>query len=446
MGRLKQRAWHSEISNARITEITDSCAEESLDAIVARVESLALDNLKTHEQQCINLNPATNTPNPRAEALLSSGIGYRPSLGHPGEKYEMGLEAIESIEVIAAELACRVFDADYAEIRVGSGALCNLYTFMACCKPGDTIIVSPASIGGHVTHQSAGAAGLYGLNIIEAPVAEGHYTVDVEAVRALTQQHKPTLITIGGSLNLEHHPIAELRTIADECGAKLLFDAAHLSGLIAGRAWQQPLAEGAHLLGMSTYKSLGGPAGGLIVSNDAELMARIDQIAFPGLTANFDAAKSAALAVSLADWLHCGKDYAQAMCDTSAALSNACQVQGLPVFTLDGNKTPSHQFAIEADNFGGGQTMAAKLRQANLLTCGIGLPLPEVPGDMNGLRIGTPELPRWGMGSDQMPQIASWLADALLDRKPLHTISAEVSAFRGQFQQLHYVIGGPTLG
>jgi glycine hydroxymethyltransferase len=180
--------------------------------------------------------------NPRAEALLSSGLGSRPSLGYPGDKYEMGLEAIEEIEVIAAELAAEVFDARFAEIRVASGAMANLYAFMATCKPGDTIIAPPASIGGHVTHHAPGCAGLYGLRILPAPVAEDGYTVDTAALEfILARSERPRLITIGGSLNLDEHPVAELRAIADEVGATLLFDAAHQCGIIAGRAWKNPL-------------------------------------------------------------------------------------------------------------------------------------------------------------------------------------------------------------
>ena len=121
---------------------------------------------------------------------------------------------------------------------------------------------------------------------------------------------RPKLITIGGSLNLFPHPIGDIRTIADEVGALVLFDAAHMSGMIAGHAWQQPLEEGAHVMTMSTYKSLGGPPSGLIVTNDAAVAQRLDAIAYPGLTANFDAAKSAALAMTLLDWKVHGKAYA----------------------------------------------------------------------------------------------------------------------------------------
>ncbi len=129
--------------------------------------------------------------NPRAEALLASGLGTRPSLGYPGDKYEMGLEAIEEIEVIAAELCAEVFAADYAEIRVPSGAIANLYGFMATCRPGDTIIAPPASIGGHVTHHADGCAGLYGLKTVPAPVDADGYTLDIDALRELAQQVGP---------------------------------------------------------------------------------------------------------------------------------------------------------------------------------------------------------------------------------------------------------------
>src|SRR4029079_13259776 len=117
--------------------------------------------------------------------------GARPSLGYPGDKYEMGLEAIEEIEVIAAELAAEGFEAKYAEIRVGSGARPNLYGFMALSKPGDTIIAPPASIGGHVTHHADGCAGLYGLRTLDAPVDIENYTIDIPALRVLAHEQKP---------------------------------------------------------------------------------------------------------------------------------------------------------------------------------------------------------------------------------------------------------------
>ena len=124
-----------------------------------RVDVFIDENRAIHERQCINLNPGTNAMNPKAEAALAAGLGSRPSLGYPGDKYEMGLEAIERIEVIAAELAAEIFGARHAEIRVPSGSIANLYAFMATTRPGDRIIAPPPAIGGHITHHDAGAAG-----------------------------------------------------------------------------------------------------------------------------------------------------------------------------------------------------------------------------------------------------------------------------------------------
>ncbi|WP_171236609.1 serine hydroxymethyltransferase [Ruegeria sp. HKCCA6837] len=432
---LAQRDWVPAVSETLVQDIATKAAATPSGDLLARIEHLAEENRRIHEKECFNLNPATNVMNPKAELLLSSGIGSRPSLGYPGDKYEMGLEAIEEIEVIAAELCAEVFDAQFAEVRVPSGAIANLYGFMATCKPGDTIIAPPASIGGHVTHHVAGCAGLFGLRTIEAPVNANGYTVDLDGLRELAKSERPKLITIGGSLNLFEHPVAEVRAIADEVGAWVMFDAAHQCGIIAGRAWSNPLKEGAHFMTMSTYKSLGGPAGGLIVSNEAEIAKALDAIAFPGMTANFDAAKTAALAVTMLDWKEFGSAYAREMIAMSQALSQALHEQGVPIFTCRDGFTNSHQFAVLAKAFGGGQTASKKLRASGFLACGIGLPVEPVEADMNGLRIGTPELVRWGMRSDD----AERLADLIMRGLSGETVLAEVSAWRREFDQLHFV-------
>ena len=437
MPHLAPRPWVPAGSEAHIQRIAaQTCAASA--TVDARLETLIAANRRIHDLDCFNLNPATNVMNPRAEAALARGLGSRPSLGYPGDKYEMGLEAIEEIEVICAELAAEIFDARYAEIRVGSGALANLYGFMALAKPGDHIIAPAPAIGGHVTHHAAGCAGLYGLTTHAAPVNPDGYTIDVAGLRTLAQQIRPKVITLGSSLNLFPHPVAEARAIADEVGAKLLFDAAHQCGIIAGRHWPNPLTQGAHLMTMSTYKSLGGPAGGLIVTNDAEVAERLDAIAYPGLTANFDAAKSAALAITLLDWRDHGRAYATAMADLALALAQALKALGLPVYETDHGITRSHQFAIAAAAFGGGQAASKTLRKAGFLACGIGLPIAAVPGDLNGLRIGTPELVRRGVAVADVPALAALIAEALRSNAP-ETIAPRTAALRRQFQGFHYV-------
>ncbi|MCF8511144.1 MAG: aminotransferase class I/II-fold pyridoxal phosphate-dependent enzyme [Rhodobacteraceae bacterium] len=437
MPHLAPRPWVPDGCEDYIQRLAGETAAPS-GQVAARIEALIARNAEIHDLDCFNLNPATNVMNPVAEAALSRGLGSRPSLGYPGDKYEMGLEAIEEIEIIAAELAAEVFGAKYAEIRVASGAMANLYGFMALTKPGDHIIAPPPAVGGHVTHHAAGCAGLYGLVSHAAPINSDGYTLDLEGLRALAQQVKPKLITIGGSLNLFPHPVPEIRVIADEVGAHVLFDAAHQCGIIAGGVWTNPLNQGAHLMTMSTYKSLGGPAGGLVVTNDATIAERLDAIAFPGMTANFDAAKSAALAISLLDWRDHGAAYAKAMVELSQALAKEMAALGLPVFAVEKGGTQSHQFAIEAKAFGGGQTASKTLRQAGFLACGIGLPIAEVPGDLNGLRIGTPELVRRGVTPADAPALAGLIAEGLRSNDPA-AVAPGTKAPRAKFQGLHYV-------
>jgi glycine hydroxymethyltransferase len=435
---LAPRTWVPEKSEEFVSQIAARTNSEGSDRIAERIWALADRNCAIHDRECFNLNPATNVMNPRAEALLSSGLGSRPSLGYPRDKYETGLEAIEEIEVIAAALAAEIFQANYAEIRVPSGAIANLFGFLATCRPGDTIIAPPSSIAGHVTHHQDGCAGLFGLNIVDAPVDADGYTIDVEALRKLAQQTQPRLITIGGSLNLFEHPVRDIRQIADEVGAHVLFDAAHQCGMIAGRLWKNPLSEGAHLMTMSTYKSLGGPAGGLIVTNNGELAKRLDKIAFPGMTANFDAAKSAALAITLLDWRDFGAAYAKAMVNTARAMAQGLMSAGIPIFAHEKGATRSHQFAVVAGPFGGGQTASLRLREAGFLTCGIGLPIDPVTGDLNGLRIGTPEIVRRGVTPGDATVLAGLFAQALKATDP-NALASDVGDFRRQFAGLHYV-------
>lgn len=438
MNMLARRSWVGSESDDLVQSIATAISGKSSDVVDEEINRLIEENRRIHEVECVNLNPATNVMNPRAERVLASGLGSRPSLGYPGAKYEMGLEAIERIEAITAQLAAEVFGASHVEFRLASGALANLYAFMATCQPGDSIIAPPDTIGGHVTHHRPGAAGFYGLDIHPAPIDADGYTVDVGALAELARRVRPKLITIGGSLNLWRHPLREIRAIADEVGAYVLFDAAHLCGVIAGHEWQQPLREGAHLMSCSTYKSLGGPPSGLLMTDDAELAEKIERIAYPGLTANFDVAKTASLAIALLDWKEHGRAYAQEMRATASRLAQELSDRGVPVFGDARGFTQSHQIAVRAASYGGGHQAAKHLRGANILASGIGLPIDPVEDDFNGLRFGTPEIVRWGMTAVDMPELADLVAGALAAEDPA-SLGDRVTAFRSRFRTLHFV-------
>jgi glycine hydroxymethyltransferase len=430
---LARRGWLSPASDDLVHRLATRTARMDPHGLDRWLHELVDEDRRIHRTQAVPLDPAANTMNPRAEALLAAGLGSRPSLGHPGAKYETGLEAIEQIEVLAAELAAEVFGASHVEHRVPSGAVANLYAFLATTRPGAAIVAPPAAIGGHVTHHRAGAAGLRGLRVHAAPVDAARYTVEVDGLARLVRDLRPEVLTVGGSLNLTHHPVAEVRAIADEVGATVVFDAAHLSGLIAGRTWPNPLAEGAHLVTMSTYKSLAGPPAGLVLTDDPGLAERIDAIAFPGLTANFDVGSTAALALTLLDWMEHGEAYATQMVAAARQLARALLDRDVPVVQTPAGPTTSHAFAIDARRWGGGTACAHRLRRANLLTSAIGLPA----GDDAGLRVGVSEVVRWGAGPAVMDDLAALVAAALQDDPD--AVAGAASAWRQRFTRISHI-------
>ena len=438
--RIAEKDWLPENCRDVIAELEAPLTEGSLEEIENRVLSIINDHERHMDEETIGLNAGTNVMNPRAAALLSRSLGNRPSLGFPGDKYEMGMQHAEKLEIACESLVKRLFGAPYAEIRVPSGAIANLYVFMATCKPGDTIMTFPPEMGGHVTHHDAGCAGLYGLNIHPVPCDAASMSIDMELLRYDAKRLKPKLITVAGSLCLFPYDVAGVRAIADEVGAYVLYDAAHMGGLIAGNRFQDPLKEGAHLMTMSTYKAFGGPPSGLVLSTDKELARRLDAIAFPGMTANFDLSKTAALLMSTLDLLEYGETYAGACIANAQALGTALEKEGFTVHEAVGKgNTASHHLALHAGPLGGGQAASRKLAAGNILLCGIGLPIKPVEGDLNGIRIGTQEITRQGMGVDAMAEIAHMMARVWLKGENIEAVRQDVIGFRRQYQGLKFV-------
>jgi glycine hydroxymethyltransferase len=295
-------------------------------------------------------------------------------------------------------------------------------------------------MGGHVTHHRAGVAGLYGLETYPVPYDGKGMAIDLDRLRKDARRLQPKLITLAGSLCLFPYSVREARAIADEVGAYVLYDAAHMGGIIAGGRFQQPLAEGAHLMTMSTYKAYGGPPAGLLLTTEKGLAERIDQIAYPGVTANFDLGKTAALALATLDLLEHGRDYAAMCIENAKALGAALAAEGVPVHGVEGRgHTESHHLALHAAPFGGGQSASKRLAQANVLLCGIGLPIEPVKGDLNGIRIGTQEVTRFGFEPRQMPDIARFIARVFRGNEDPALVRPEVIEYRRGFQKLHYV-------
>lgn len=437
------RPWLTATEATRVDELLAGYAALEPERAAERVIAYAQRSDVVYDEQSIVLYAGTNIMDPKARAVQAGSLGSRPSLGYPGAKYETGLEDAEGVEVGCLALSRAVFAAPYIEFRVASGSLANLYAFMALARPGDTILALPTSAAGHATHRETGAAGLYGLRIVDIPWDAERMTVDIAALAEVARRERPRIILLGGSLVLFPYPVREARAIADEVGATLMYDAAHVSALItvAGAPrFQSPLDEGAEVVTFSTYKSLGGPSGGMLLTSDPALAERIERIAYPGLTANFDDGRIAALAITLAGFSRYGEAYVAAMLANGQALATALAAEGLPVVAAARGYTTTHHIALDARPFGGGDHAARALAQSAIHSSGIGLPGVELPGDYNGLRIGVQEVTRWGMRPDEMRVIAGLVADSLLQRRPASAIGDDARTLKAGFQRVKFAL------
>lgn len=432
--------WATAEAQAYLREIGETLRGRKPRELADRVKALAEEHEAWLDSDCLCFYAGTNVMSPAARALLASTLATRPSMGHPGDKYQPWGRYLDEIEAVAMDLCRRLFRARFAEVRLPSGSSANLSVFLAFTKAGDRVLALPEWAGGHATHREEGMAGLHGLVIHDIPFDPARMQVDLDGLRAAARGLRPVLIIVGASLVLFPYPLAAIRGIADEAGALVLFDGAHLAGLIAGGEFQDPLAEGAHLLTTSTYKTFGGPPGGLVVTNDPELARRIDAMAYPGMTANFDCARVASLAVASAELLEFGPAYARACLANAQALARALAAESFDVVAAAHGFTRSHHVAVDVHGLGGGARVARRLEAAHIVLSKFVLPRDAggPPEQMSGLRFGLQEVTRRGLGPGEMPEVARLMRRVLLDAEDPSRVGREVRDLRQRFPKVHY--------
>ncbi|NIM98036.1 MAG: aminotransferase class I/II-fold pyridoxal phosphate-dependent enzyme [candidate division Zixibacteria bacterium] len=397
-----------------------------------------------HEQfvdrKCIQLYPATNLMSKKVRGLLSSTIGSRPAEGEPGEKYQAGMTYIDAIERLAHQLLQDLFRARGSEFRALSGSMANALVLNALTQPGDTLLALPLVAGGHISHHGIGVAGYRGLRTMEINFNEQSMNIDCESLRELARKYHPRLIILGQSLCLFPPPFEEIREIASETEAVFLYDGAHVSGLIAGKAFPNPLEYGFSFLTSSSYKTLPGPPGGFILSNQEGLLQRVKRAAFPGFTANYHCNRVAALAAACVEMLQFGEAYTAQIVKNSKALAGNLDKLGFNLLGKEFGFTETHQVALNVSEIGGGARCVRLLEEANIL-CNKNL----IPGDSPrqaknpmGLRMGTQEVTRLGMKETEMTLIANMIAAVLLKQVDPVRAKKEVEALRSSFQKIFF--------
>ena len=395
-----------------------------------------IDRELQRQKTGIQLIASENFTSPAVMRATGSVLTNKYSEGYPGKRYYGGNALVDDIEALAIERAKALFGAEHANVQPHSGASANMAVYLGLLNPRDTVLGLSLDHGGHLTHGSpVNASGIL-YNFVSYGVSESDQRIDLDQVRDLALQHRPKLIVAGTTSYPRRLDPEPFRAIADEVGALLMFDAAHIAGLIAGGAHPNPVPY-ADVVTFTTHKTLRGPRGGCILSTK-ELAAKIDKAVFPGSQGGPLEHAVAGKAVAFREAMHPSfRQYAHQIVDNAATLAASLAEQQ---FTLVSGGTDNHLMVVDLRSFDA--ELTGKEAQAVLDVAGITLNKNAIPDDprspfvTSGVRIGTPSVTTQGMTQAEMPVIADLIARTLRHRNDdsaLAALRAEVAALCTRF-------------
>lgn len=383
-----------------------------------------------------------NIVSPMVQKIVASDLHGRYAEGLPGKRYYQGCDDFDTIESLGIELAQKVFNAPFANIQSISGTVSNIAALKALAKPGDKITAVSTADGGHISHARMGAVGLRDLNLSTYPWDEERMEPDVDGACALIRELEPKVALVGQSVFLFPTPLREIADAAHEVGASVMYDGAHVLGLIAGGCFQDPLREGADLMTGSSHKTFPGPQGGFLLSSseDPSFQRKLNTAIFPGVCSSYHLHHVAGKVVALAEFEEYGSAYAHDIVTNAQAFGSAMAAEGFDVLAESRNYTASHQVLTrhgETDS-GAGAKAAFLLEEAGIITN-----MNMLPGDTkamtpSGLRLGVQELTRVGMGTLEMQEVAKLYARVLLNLEDPKLVKKDVAQIKSNFQTIRY--------
>ncbi len=410
-------------------------------------------------RQTINLIASENAQSPAVRAIQNSDFMARYAEGHPNtadevKRYYQGTQYIDQIETMAREELQTLADARQADVRPISGNAANTAIALGYLRGGDTIVVNSTAAGGHISHNTIGVFGRriqirgMSLNLTSDkriplhffPLTEDMYHIDVEKSLELIDQVSPRLIVLGKSLILFPEPVRELAGLCQERGIPILYDGAHVFGLITGGQFQDPLREGATWLTASTHKTFPGPQRGVIVAaldedGERKYWPAADRGVFPGSSSNHHLHTLPALLVAIREMQQHASAYAARIVRNAQTLGQALEDEGIAVEARDFGFTQSHQIAVNVSAHGSGVAVAQQLEANGIIVNYNMLPFDTDPRNPSGLRIGVQEMTRYGMREPDIQRLAALLSDAIKGKQ----VQEAVYALRADFQELQYV-------
>jgi glycine hydroxymethyltransferase len=386
----------------------------------------------------LNLIASENVMSNRARRVLGSDFAHRYAEGHPGERYYQGTDKIDEIESWVKQQLKTLFSCQHMEVRPISGTVANDAVFSRYIQPGDVVMVNSTAGGGHISHHKSGSVGKYTKNIVDFPLTPDGYHIDCEATYALVKKLHPKVLIFGKSLFLFPEPIRELVAVCKDNGTTIIYDAAHVLGLIAGKQFQDPLREGAAIVTASTHKTFFGSQRGIIMSNmDKKEWWRIDKGAFPGSSSNHHLDTLVSLAVTTCEMIAFAEEYTKQTIANAKTLGRSLSAFGFNVQAKEFDFTESHQVAVDVSELGGGNEVARILKENDIILNMNLLPFEPLERVTNpsGIRIGVQEMTRFGMKTQEMERIAELIKKCLKDSL---SVGKEVRKLRKDFQKVQY--------
>lgn len=398
------------------------------------------DHNRWRKLECINLIASENAMSPLAEAAYLTDMMHRYAEGKPRKRYYQGTKYVDEIEILVSKLMGELIGAKYIEPRPISGTIANAATFRVLAAPGDKAVIAPVQAGAHVSHTKFGTLGALGIEHIELPYDSENMNVDVDKAVKVIEEVKPKFVVLGGSVYLFPHPVKEIANAAHAVGAVVVYDAAHVLGLIIGKRWRNPFDHGADVLTSSTHKTFPGPQGGLIATNREDLYKKISKTIFPWFVSNHHLHRLPATAVTAIEMKYFGEEYADQIVRNAKRLAESLHSHGFKVLGEHLGFTRSHQVVVDVRQFGGGAKVARLLEEANIIVNKNLLPYdpPEAVKDPSGIRIGVQEMTRYGMREGEMEEIARFFKEVLIDRKDPAEVRKRVVEFRKQYIEVKY--------
>ncbi|MBB4040904.1 glycine hydroxymethyltransferase [Microvirga flocculans] len=332
--------------------------------------------------------------------------------GYPGRRYYGGCQFVDMAEELAIERAKRLFDCKFANVQPNSGSQANQAVFMALMKPGDTFMGLDLACGGHLTHGSPVNMSGKWFNVVSYKVRESDQIIDMDEVARLAREHKPKVIVAGGSAYSRFWDFARFREIADEVGAFFMVDIAHFAGLVAGGAHPSPFPH-AHVVTTTTHKTLRGPRGGMILTNDEDIAKKVNSAIFPGLQGGPLMHVIAAKAVAFGEALRPEfKLYARSVVENAKVLADTMLANG---YAIVAGGTDNHLMLVDLrPKKLTGKAAEAALGRAHITCNKNGVPFdPEKPMVTSGIRLGTPAATSRGFGVAEFKKVGELIVETL---------------------------------